>query len=509
MKKTLTVLLALAMLSSAVMTSCSDATDNAETTAASSQTSSPDAASAEELEAEEPQDFYTMTGLPRDLNLNGYDIKFDVEEGNNGTLTARSVWVEEDSGDIVDAAVFERNMNVMEGLNCNITLLASDTYGSSANTKTRLRTQVQAGSDDVQLAGFYQYYGTVIATENLVYNMANFPYNDFTRDYWGVGYMDALSYKGAYFFATGPMALRYTGGVYVTYINSNLWNEFYADTNLYDVVRDGKWTYDYLYDVTNATYIDANGNGSADASDTYGFILSLQDMVDGMAVGADVKWSERDSEGNVSIIVNNERSISFYEKLYKLMYNSTGAHSATQDDSVTVMKMFNDGYGMATINKMFQAEIYLREMEDNYTILPLPKLDETQAEYNSAIHDGCTIFAIPITTGNPDAVSAVLEALAAESARLVSPAYYDQALKVKYTRDSDSGEMIDLIYSNISTDFAFMYSNNLTDIAHLFRNNISNKNEALASAMAKSEKAWGKMIERFLEKLDDVIESQG
>jgi hypothetical protein len=36
MKKTLTVLLALAMLSSAVMTSCSDATDNAETTAASS-----------------------------------------------------------------------------------------------------------------------------------------------------------------------------------------------------------------------------------------------------------------------------------------------------------------------------------------------------------------------------------------------------------------------------------------------------------------------------------------
>jgi hypothetical protein len=173
------------------------------------------------------------------------------------------------------------------------------------------------------------------------------------------------------------------------------------------------------------------------------------------------------------------------------------------------MKMFNDGYGMATINKMFQAEIYLREMEDNYTILPLPKLDETQAEYNSAIHDGCTIFAIPITTGNPDAVSAVLEALAAESARLVSPAYYDQALKVKYTRDSDSGEMIDLIYSNISTDFAFMYSNNLTDIAHLFRNNISNKNEALASAMAKSEKAWGKMIERFLEKLDDVIDSQG
>ena len=507
--KALTLLLALAMMTTPLFTACSDATNNAESTAPTTSSTTASADVSAEDTADEPQDFYTMTGLPRDLNLNGYDVKFDVEEGNNGALTARSVWVEEDSGDIVDSAIFDRNMAVMEGLNCNITLLASDTYGSSSNTKTRLRTQVQAGSDDIQLAGFYQYYGTVIATENLVYNMANMPYNDFSRDYWGVGYMDALSYKGAYVFATGPMSLRYTGGVYVTYVNSNLWAEFYPDVNIYDTVRDGKWTYDMLYDVTNATYIDTNGNGTADTTDVYGFILSLQDMVDGMAVGADVKWSERDTEGNVSIIVNNEHSINFYEKLYKLMYNSTGAHSATQDDSVTVMKMFNDGYGMITINKMFQAEIYLREMEDNYTIIPIPKLDEAQAAYNSAIHDGCTIFAMPITTGNPDAVSAVLEALAAESARIVSPAYYDQALKVKYTRDSDSGEMIDLIYSNISTDFAFMYSNNISDIAHLFRSNISNKTEAISSAMARSEKGWGKMIERFVAKMDDVIDSQG
>ena len=508
MKKTLTLLLAMLMLVSAAMTSCSDATDNAETAPVSSQTASAPDAAAEE-ETEEIQDLYTMTGLPRDLDLNGYDVKFDVEEGNNGSLTARSVWVDEDSGDVVDAAVYQRNMSVMERLNCSITLMASDTYGNSSNTKTRLRTQVQAGSDDIQLAGFYQYYGTVIATENLVYNMANLPYNDFTRDYWGTGYMDALSYKGAYFFATGPMALRYTGGVYVTYVNSALWAEFYPEADLYDVVRDGKWTYDYLYDVTNATYVDENGNGQADVTDVYGFILSLQDMVDGMAVGADVKWSERDSDGNVAITLNNERSITFYEKLYKLMYNSTGAHSATQDDSVTVMKMFHDGYGMITINKMFQAEIYLRDMDDNYTIIPIPKLDEAQEAYNSAIHDGCTLFAVPITAGNPDAVSAVLEALAAESARLVSPAYYDQALKVKYTRDSDSGEMIDLIYSNISTDFVFMYSNNISDIAHFFRNNISNKNEALASAMAKQEKPWSKVLPRFLEKLDDVIDRQG
>ena len=114
-----------------------------------------------------------------------------------------------------------------------------------------------------------------------------------------------------------------------------------------------------------------------------------------------------------------------------------------------------------------------------------------------------------ITVSNTTGVSAVLEALAAESARLVSPAYYEQALKVKYTRDSDAGDMIDLIYSHISTDFAFLYSSALSNMAHIFRTNISSKTESLSSSIAKSEKAWNKTLERFVEKLDEVADKQG
>ena len=148
-------------------------------------------------------------------------------------------------------------------------------------------------------------------------------------------------------------------------------------------------------------------------------------------------------------------------------------------------------------------------MDDDYGIIPLPMLDENQEFYNSCIHDSCTIFCVPITVANTTAVSAVLEALAAESARLVSPAYYEQALKVKYTRDSDAGDMIDLIYSHISTDFAFLYSSALSNMAHVFRTNISSKSESLASSIARSEKAWNKTLERFVQKLDEVAEKQG
>ena len=73
---------------------------------------------------------------------------------------------------------------------------------------------------------------------------------------------------------------------------------------------------------------------------------------------------------------------------------------------------------------------------------------------------------------------------------------------------SHSPQKVTLTIKKFSA-FIYIYSNNFSDIAHLFRNNISSKNEAISSAMAKSEKAWGKILDRFLEKMDKVIDSQG
>ena len=509
MKRTLTLLLAMVMLASTVMTACSDATDNAGTSADASTVNTTPEAGAEDVEVEAPQTFYTMSDLPTDLNLNGYEVTFSLEEGGNGALTERSIWVEEDTGDVVDSAVYTRNLNVMDGLNCKLSITS---IGGSGTATGAIRTQVQAGTDDIQVGGLYQYYGTGIAAENLIFNLANtelFPYNDFTREYWGVQYINDLSYKGSHFFVTGPMALRYTGGVYVTYINSNKWLEFYPEQNIYDIVRDGKWTLDKMYEYANGAYIDKNGDGTVDANDFFGNVIPCEDPMDGMAAAANVKWSEKDEEGNIVLTLNNEHTISFYEKLYNLMYNGQGTWIATSDDNKTAMTMFAACQALMAVNKMYQAEVFFRDMSDNYAILPPPMLDENQEFYNSCIHDSCTIFCVPITVSNTTGVSAVLEALAAESARLVSPAYYEQALKVKYTRDSDAGDMIDLIYSHISTDFAFLYSSALSNMAHIFRQNISSKTESLASSIAKSEKAWNKTLERFVMKLDEVADKQG
>jgi hypothetical protein len=88
-----------------------------------------------------------------------------------------------------------------------------------------------------------------------------------------------------------------------------------------------------------------------------------------------------------------------------------------------------------------------REMGSDFGILPMPKLDEAQEKYCSYMC-GSTCITIPKTNPDQDRTGLILEALSAESRRLVIPAYYDVALSAKYLRDEGSYHMLDIILDN-------------------------------------------------------------
>lgn len=81
-----------------------------------------------------------------------------------------------------------------------------------------------------------------------------------------------------------------------------------------------------------------------------------------MAAGSLIKFSEIDENGTPYISLNNERTLTFYEKMYNIIANNSGFWH-TEDDNKTVMKMFSESRAMITVNKLFQSGIYLREME--------------------------------------------------------------------------------------------------------------------------------------------------
>lgn len=478
-----------------ILPGCSDAPADkkADTTAPSAESTV-----SEELTTEETKRW--LDNLPEKMDFGGETIRFIVEEGSNGELSKRSVWTEEDSADVVDAAIYERNMAVEERLGLKIELVDSIMFAGLPAIVTQ---SITAGSDDYDIVGTYQYYGIKMALDGLFMNLARLDTFDFSQNYWATEYIDNMSYKGAKYWATGDLALRYIGGMYVTYVNQRIWLDNFGDTSIYQLVRDGQWTLDKLFQLSETVYNDLNGNGKIDKDDLLGWIINIQDPIDGMASGSMIKCSEINADGVPEIRLNNERTYTFYEKLYKLVYEGKGSFVSASDDSVTSMTMFANCNVFATVNKLYQAEIYLREMTDDYYIVPVPKLDEAQERYNTMLHDGVTLFGIPVTNKKVEATSSMLEALAAESHRVVAPAYYDVALKIKYSRDPESAEMIDLIHDNVSSDFAGLYSNSLSDIIHFFRNQLSSKKTDISSVVAKNEKVWTKTLEKVLSKLEE------
>ena len=109
------------------------------------------------------------------------------------------------------------------------------------------------------------------------------------------------------------------------------------------------------------------------------------------------------------------------------------------------------------INAPINAALELRVMEDDYSILPMPKWDEAQEEYITMADGNHNALAIPVTVQNLEAVGTITEALSAESYKIVFPAYYDVALKVKGTRDPESIKMLDRIVESSAFDFGYIY----------------------------------------------------
>jgi hypothetical protein len=109
---------------------------------------------------------------------------------------------------------------------------------------------------------------------------------------------------------------------------------------------------------------------------------------------------------------------------------------------------------------------------DTYSILPIPKLEKTQQEYYSFIHDSFTGMAIPATTKAEDleTIGKVLEKLGSESYKTVTQAYFEKALKGQYTTNEESVEMLDMIMNNVKIDAGVIYTKALESVHQQFRN---------------------------------------
>ena len=90
----------------------------------------------------------------------------------------------------------------------------------------------------------------------------------------------------------------------------------------------------------------------------------------------------------------------------------------------------------------------------------------------------------------------MMEALNAESWKTVYPAFYDTALKNKYSEDATTAQMIDLIMDGRVYEFSFQFGEYLQSLPYMFRNQLYSGQNNLASTLQKSQKQLNKLLEK-------------
>ncbi|MBQ8508849.1 MAG: hypothetical protein IJ493_02970 [Clostridia bacterium] len=411
--------------------------------------------------------------LPEGLNFNGETIRISSRD----TQDYRNVeTVGEESGDVVSDAVYARNRSVEERLNIKLEFYH---LGDSTSTYSELvRTAILAGEDAYDYIGAVQWAGMPYAVEGLFMNLADAPYLDYDKPWWNENYMDTISIDSSTrYMLMGDISVFALRNLSSMFFNKTLYENLYGDPNgLYEIVMNGEWTHDKLCKMITEAYQDLNGNGEVDKEDILGDGGNMDTQADHYSYTAGLKLSERGSDNYPTLVTDQSRNVSVIEAIYKLYYETKGFYIFDgSEQETTQLSQFTDGR-MLFLGERFYAAERMREMTDPYGIIPYPKLNEEQESYLTLVHDSTTLFCIPVTNTKFDTTCAVLEAMCAETYRTVTPAYYEVALKVKYTHDEISAQIIDMIHENIVTDFVYANNYALNSLGTIARIALHGKN---------------------------------
>ncbi|MBO5649225.1 MAG: hypothetical protein J6S76_04865, partial [Clostridia bacterium] len=304
-----------------------------------------------------------------DFNKYQYRIITADERGSD-------FYMEGESADNVESAVYRRNRAVEERFNCEIVLLGDAFYTETAN---RINKDITSGDDLIDLVAHHVVSLGLLVGSELFLNWYDIPNINFDKPWWSDSNEELLTHSGVCFMAVGDLALSSMYQSYATFYNKRLGAD-YDMPDLFEVVNNGEWTIDTIISYSKDIYQDLNMDGKVDAeSDLFGYASDYSSRNTYI-------WSfdnpiYKVKNGSLELVLRTDKLSSIYAKLVDEFNIYRGVQTVYKNGvGMSPVEIFAEGRAMF-INAPINAALELRDMEDDYSILPMPKWDEAQEEY--------------------------------------------------------------------------------------------------------------------------------
>jgi hypothetical protein len=403
--------------------------------------------------------------------------------------------IEETTGELLNDTVFERNERIAERFDISF---SESTY----KTHNLPVTNIQSGDNTFALMNVRCNIADTLGREEMCLDVSALEYIDLTKPYWDMELTKQINVGDRMFTAIGASNMSAVDFMTVLLFNKSIAEELSLE-NLYDAVREGRWTLDLFGEYALLALSDVNGDGMFNETDRYGAVGSSIFMHCTLVPSCQAWYIKKDADNlPVFEMSSDEHFMNVFGKILSVLNSSKAwyVNKETGNDQPQSTTMFRNGQGLFMGSQTFYIDS-IRDMEYDFGILPFPKYNEAQDEYYSRLcfYDAAII---PVTTPDLNLSSVILEALSCDSYNTLIPAYKEKVLKSKFVRDEDSSQMLDIVLMHRVVDMGD------TIFCETIRNGFINPmfytgNEAISSQIEKNSMAiqttLQTMIEEYLE----------
>ncbi len=400
------------------------------------------------------------------------------------------------TGDSINDRAYERAMHVMEEYGC--TLVWAE-YDQPAEGNDVLKRSVSAGDDefDIALIRGTHYYNHV--STGALYDLQELPHVNLNAPYYDYASKNVTTLKGKTFGIVSDLSTARYQTVSCVFANLQLLQD-YDLGNIYEIVRNGEWTFEKMFEMGANHEADLDGNGSYNNKDRY-TVTYINNSIPSYILAAGAQFAHLTEDG-YELTYDTEENVDKMMKVSSYFVDTSRSYyyhvrSSNPEDE---HNMFMQRNSLFHTGGIYHGSLF-RTMEDDFAILPLPKLDASQEQYVTAVfNDTISITTVPVTNTKPDHTGILLEEMCYLGKRDLYPTLYEVVLKSKIARDADSTEMIDLIFENPAYDAGIFYSSSLYSA---LRTRFARGDQNFASTF----KSMRKSLERSFSSLLEDIES--
>ena len=404
----------------------------------------------------------------------------------------------ESNGELINDINFERQTLINDHLGINIVPMPIEDIHEVGE---RLQMASKSGDVPYQLALTHSFVGVASnATSGNLHDFGQVQCLNLDADYWRKDSMKSIAIGGKMYLGSGRCMLYEPT---VTLFNKDMINNADASFNaddLYQLVRDKKWTIDNLKYYAQAVSPEQNADVAV-GEGVYGYVSYNDWEVCSFMAASNHFAVTRDQQSGKLVTTPFTQKLhdifievkSLFDAPYTYWYSPNTPQSSANPSSVVMQ----DGRAMFATVSIANAINVISNSESKIGILPNPAYAEGQ-DIKSLDWSG--FVTIPISVKDIELSGAVVELLCYYGNKLVYPAFYDKLLGTRTAENWTDAEMLDFIFDSMVSDPGLTFietSDDMYNMFYIFSKLISKNSTEVSSFVKSFEKGATKHLQKM------------